>query len=129
MKHLILAAAAAFALASAASAQDAALGTWQTEVDDGAFAYVTMDQCGAAVCGTIARTFNTEGEYASPNIGRQIVINMAPNGDGSYQGQVWRPSNDRIYVGKMDVEGNALRLRGCVAGGLICASQNWVRIE
>ena len=129
MKHLILAAAAAFALASAASAQDAALGTWQTEVDDGAFAYVTMDQCGVAVCGTIARTFNTEGEYASPNIGRQIVINMAPNGDGSYQGQVWRPSNDRIYVGKMDVEGNALRLRGCVAGGLICASQNWVRIE
>ncbi len=129
MKHLILAAVAAFAVAGPASAQDAAIGTWQTEVDDGAFAYVDIAQCGAAVCGTIARTFNTEGEYASPNIGRQIVINMTPNGDGSYDGQVWRPSNDRIYTGKMDVEGNALRLRGCVAGGLICASQNWVRIE
>ena len=129
MRHPILAAAAAVAMTGAAMAQDAALGTWQTEVDDGAFAYVTMEPCGAAVCGTIARTFNTEGEYASPNIGRQIVINMAPNGDGSYDGQVWRPSNDRIYVGKMDVEGNALRLRGCVAGGLICASQNWVRVE
>ncbi len=129
MKHLILAAAAAFGLAGAASAQDAAIGTWQTEVDDGAFAYITIAPCGAAVCGSIARTFNSEGEYQSPNLGRQIVIDMAPNGDGTYNGQVWRPSNDRIYVGKMDVAGDALRLRGCVAGGLICASQNWVRIE
>ncbi|MBR2573809.1 MAG: DUF2147 domain-containing protein [Loktanella sp.] len=129
MKHLILAAAAAFGLAGAASAQDAAIGTWQTEVDDGAFAYITIAPCGAAVCGSIARTFNSEGEYQSPNLGRQIVIDMAPNGDGSYNGQVWRPSNDRIYMGKMDVAGDALRLRGCVAGGLICASQNWVRIE
>jgi hypothetical protein len=39
MKHLILAAAAAFAMAGAVSAQDAAIGTWQTEVDDGAFAH------------------------------------------------------------------------------------------
>lgn len=129
MKHLILAAAAAFALAGGASAQDAAIGTWQTEVDDGAFAYITIAPCGTAVCGAIARTFNSEGEYQSPNLGRQIVIDMAPNGDGTYNGQVWRPSNDRIYVGKMDVAGDALRLRGCVAGGLICASQNWVRIE
>lgn len=129
MKQLILAAAAAFGLAGAASAQDAAIGTWQTEVDDGAFAYITIAPCGAAVCGSIARTFNSEGEYQSPNLGRQIVIDMAPNGDGSYNGQVWRPSNDRIYVGKMDIAGDALRLRGCVAGGLICASQNWVRIE
>jgi uncharacterized protein (DUF2147 family) len=129
MKHLILAAAAAFGLAGGASAQDAAIGTWQTEVDDGAFAYITIAPCGAAVCGSIARTFNSEGEYQSPNLGRQIVIDMAPNGDGTYNGQVWRPSNDRIYVGKMDVAGDALRLRGCVAGGLICASQNWVRIE
>lgn len=129
MKQLILAAAAAFGLAGAASAQDVAIGTWQTEVDDGAFAYITIAPCGAAVCGSIARTFNSEGEYQSPNLGRQIVIDMAPNGDGSYNGQVWRPSNDRIYVGKMDIAGDALRLRGCVAGGLICASQNWVRIE
>lgn len=129
MKQLILAAAAAFGLAGAASAQDAAIGAWQTEVDDGAFAYITIAPCGAAVCGSIARTFNSEGEYQSPNLGRQIVIDMAPNGDGFYNGQVWRPSNDRIYVGKMDFAGDALRLRGCVAGGLICASQNWVRIE
>ena len=129
MKARIIAILAALTFGAQAQAQDAAIGTWQTEVDDGAFAYVTVAECGAAFCGTIARTFNSEGEYQSANIGRQIVIDMVPQGGGAYQGQVWRPSNNKIYIGKMDVNGDALRLRGCVAGGLICASQNWVRVQ
>jgi uncharacterized protein (DUF2147 family) len=129
MTTRIIAIIAAMAFGGAAYAQDAAVGTWQTEVDDGAFAYVSVAPCGAAICGTIARTFNSDGEYQSENIGRQIVIDMVPQGGGEYEGQVWRPSNNKIYIGKMDVSGDALRLRGCVAGGLICASQNWVRVN
>jgi uncharacterized protein (DUF2147 family) len=129
MKSMILAAAAVLALASAAQAEDAAIGIWQTEVDDGAYAHIDIAACGDAFCGVIARTFNAEGEYQSENQGRQLVIDMVPTGNGAYQGQVWRPSNDKIYIGKMDIDGNALRLRGCVAGGLICSSQNWVRVE
>ena len=123
--------ATAFAgLIATCAAAEPALGTWQTEVDDGSFAYISMTQCGNAVCGTIARTFENGGtEYSSPNLGKQIVIDMVPQGGGEYEGQVWRPSNNKIYVGKMTVSGNALRLRGCVAGGLICASQNWARIN
>lgn len=128
MKKFVLAAVASV-LASAAAA-DPAVGTWQTEVDDGSFAYISMAPCGNAVCGTIARTFENGGtEYQSPNLGKQIVIDMVPTGGGEYEGQVWRPSNDKIYIGKMTVSGDALRLRGCVAGGLICASQNWARIN
>ncbi|WP_394178067.1 DUF2147 domain-containing protein [Yoonia maritima] len=129
MKTRIIAIAAALAFGGAAQAQDAAVGVWQTEVDDGAYAHVTVAPCGAAVCGTISRTFNGSGEYQSPNLGRQIVIDMVPQGGGAYEGQVWRPSNNKMYIGKMDVSGNALRLRGCVAGGLICASQNWTRVN
>ncbi|MBS1303847.1 DUF2147 domain-containing protein [Loktanella sp. SALINAS62] len=126
----IFAAIAATVIATAAHAQDAAVGTWQTEVDDGAFAHVDVSACGTAVCGTIVRTYQADGTpYQSENIGRQIVIGMAPNGDGTYAGQVFRPSNGKTYVGKMQVQGNALRLQGCVAGGLICASQNWVRVQ
>lgn len=108
---------------------DVAHGVWQTEVDDGAYAHVTIAACGAAVCGTISRTFNDAGEYQSPNLGRQIVIEMVPQGGGDFEGSVWRPSNDRIYIGRMNVNGGALTLRGCVAGGLFCARQNWVRIQ
>ncbi|WP_424985841.1 DUF2147 domain-containing protein [Microbulbifer sp. S227A] len=119
-----------FALGMAGAAQaDPAEGTWKTEADDGAYAHVDMRMCGAAVCGVIARTFNSDGEYASPNIGKTLVIDMVPGGDGSYAGKVWRPSNDKIYVGKMQLNGNSLALRGCVAGGLICSKQTWSRVN
>ena len=129
MKKLVLAAALTLAGSITASADDAALGMWKTEVDDGSYAHISMYQCGEKVCGKIARTFDSSGEYQSPNIGKALVINMEPNGDGTYNGMVWRPSNDKIYVGKMQVSGNSLSLKGCVAGGLLCANQDWTRIQ
>ncbi|EKE45885.1 hypothetical protein OCGS_0111 [Oceaniovalibus guishaninsula JLT2003] len=104
-------------------------GTWQTQVDDGAFAHVAMAPCGPALCGTITRTFNAQGEYRSPNVGKVIVRDMMPKGQGHYEGRVWRPSNDKVYVGKMDLDGEWLKMRGCVAGGLICSSQTWARVR
>lgn len=128
MKQLLTAAALGLGLAGAAAA-DPVLGTWKTQPDDGSYAHIEMAKCGAAVCGKIARTFNDTGEYKSPNIGKTLVIDMLPNGDGSYAGQVWRPSNGKIYTGKMDLAGNSLALRGCVAGGLICSKQTWTRVK
>lgn len=129
MMRILKTAAALVALATPALA-DPAEGIWQTEVDDGAFAHVTIAPCGAAYCGTITRTFQNGGtEYNSENKGKQIVIGMVAAGDGSYAGQVWRPSNNKTYVGKMSVSGNALTLKGCVAGGLICAAQGWARVQ
>lgn len=128
MKKLLILAASLFAFATAAAAQEIALGVWQTEVDDGAYAYVTIAPCGNAVCGVISRTFNAEGEYQSENLGKTLVIDMVPQGGGAYEGSVWRPSNNKIYIGKMNVNGDALRLRGCIAGGLLCSSQNWQRV-
>ncbi|RYG93141.1 DUF2147 domain-containing protein [Loktanella sp. IMCC34160] len=128
MKSFVLGLVAAVGLAGAVAA-DPLEGIWQTEVDDGSYALVTVSPCGPAFCGVISRTFNSDGEYQSENIGRQIVIDMVAEGDGHYEGSVWRPSNDKIYIGKMDIEGNTVRLRGCVAGGLICASQTWTKVQ
>ncbi len=128
MKKLLAAAAVALGLATGVAA-DPVLGTWRTEPDDGSYAYVEMVKCGAAVCGTITRTFNSSGEYQSPNLGKVLVIDMKSQGDGSYAGKVWRPSNDKIYIGKMDLAGSSLALRGCVAGGLICSKQTWTRVK
>jgi uncharacterized protein (DUF2147 family) len=128
MKNFLMIVAALCAFSTTAVAQEAALGIWQTEVDDGAYAHITITPCGDAVCGVISRTFNADGEYQSENLGKTLVIDMIPQGAGVYEGQVWRPSNNKLYIGKMDVTGDALRLRGCVAGGLLCSSQNWARI-
>ncbi|MDQ2095289.1 DUF2147 domain-containing protein [Rhodalgimonas zhirmunskyi] len=125
----VLALAAGLAMAAGAALADPAEGMWKTEVDDGSYAHVKMAKCGANICGTIARTFKTSGEYDSPNKGKQLVMGMKPQGGGSYAGKVWRPSNDKIYVGKMNVNGNTLVLKGCVAGGLLCSGQTWTRVK
>ena len=127
MKTLFLA--AAMMLGATAAMADPIEGTWQTQPDEGSFAYVQIAPCGGAFCGTITRTFKGKEEYKSPNIGRQIVIDMAPQGDGRYAGKVWRPSNDKIYNGKAEVSGDRMSLSGCIAGGLLCSSQTWVRVQ
>lgn len=129
MKRMMMSAAFLVASAAVALAADPVEGVWQTEVDDGAYALVTIAPCGANFCGVISRTFRADGEYKSENIGKNIVIGMAAKGGGKYQGQVWRPSNNKIYIGKMDVSGDRIKLRGCVAGGLLCSSQDWVKVQ
>ena len=127
MKKLVLAAAASVLMAGAAFA-DPVLGIWKTQVDDGAYAYVTISECGAKVCGVISRTFNADGEYKSGNIGKKLVWDMQPEGDGAYRnGKIWQPSKDKVYSSKMDLSGNTLKVRGCI--GPICKKQTWSRVN
>lgn len=124
-----MALAAGLVMVAGAAWADPVEGTWKTEVDDGSYAHIKMKMCGAKVCGTIYRTFNSDGEYESPNKGRTLVREMTPQGEGYYTGKVWRPSNDKIYIGKIQMNGNTLKLKGCVAGGLLCSSQTWTRVK
>jgi len=127
MKTGILAAIVALGVAGAALA-DPAVGTWKTQVDDGAYAHVTIAQCGAALCGTIARTFKDSGEYKSGNIGKKLVWDMQPAGSGAYDGgKVWQPSTGKTYRSKMALSGNTLNVSGCV--GPICKKQTWSRVN
>ena len=121
--------AAAFGLIAAAASADPIEGLWQTQADEGAFAHVQITPCGSAFCGTITRTFKDKAEYQSPNIGKQIVIDMVPQGGGDYKGRVLRPADNKVYNGKATVSGNSMALAGCVAGGLICKKQNWARLQ
>ena len=128
MKKTLCIALALLASAGIASA-DPLVGTWQTEQDDGAYAHVVIAPCGANFCGKLDRTFRDGAEYASPNKGKTLVIDMAPQGAGKYEGKVWRPSNDKIYLGKIVLDGDSMRLSGCVAGGLLCSKQIWARVN
>lgn len=127
MKKLMIA--AMLSVLAGAAAADPVEGVWQTEPDDGSYAHITISPCGAAFCGVISRTFNGEGEYKSPNLGKTLVIDMVPNGEASYAGKVWRPSNNKIYIGKIQLNGDNLKLAGCIAGGLLCSKQSWQRVK
>lgn len=103
-------------------------GIWKTQVDDGAYAYVDMTLCGALICGTIARTFNADGEYQSENIGKQLVWDMVAKGGGKYSGgKIWQPSKDEVFRSKMTLSGATLKVSGCVL--LACKKQTWTRVN
>ncbi|MCX7566373.1 DUF2147 domain-containing protein [Sulfitobacter sp. F26169L] len=127
MRTIITAAVAAIVFTGAAWA-DPVEGVWKTQTDDGAYAHVKISQCGAALCGTIARTFNSSGEYKSKNLGRKLVWDMMPAGGGAYKkGKVWQPSTGKTYSSKMALSGNTLKVSGCV--GPICKKQTWSRVK
>ena len=126
---ILTAAATLMVMAAGAAFADPVEGTWQTQPDDGAYAHVVIAPCGANFCGKIARTFKDGAEYKSANIGKTLVIDMAPEGEGKYVGKVWRPSNNKIYSGKIALSGKSLKLSGCVAGGLLCSKQTWSRVK
>lgn len=127
MKYFTATIAAALMTAGAAMA-DPVLGTWKTQVDDGAYAHVAMTKCGNAICGTIARTFNSDGEYNSENKGKKLVWDMQSDGKGYYSsGKIWQPSTGKTYKSKMQLEGKTLRVSGCV--GPICKKQTWSRVN
>ena len=128
MRTTLATAAALVALAGAGLA-DPIEGTWQTEPDDGAYAHVAIAPCGANFCGTIAESFKDGAAFASPNKGKMIVIDMAAQGGGKYEGKVWRPSNEKTYIGKIALDGDKMQLSGCVAGGLLCSKQAWARVK
>ncbi|WP_298567623.1 DUF2147 domain-containing protein [uncultured Aliiroseovarius sp.] len=127
MKRMVMALALSVGMAAPALA-DAVEGVWKTQVDDGAYAHVTVSQCGAALCGVISRTFNASGEYKSENIGKKLVWDMQPNGGGKYSGgKIWQPSTGKVYKSKMQMSGESLKVSGCV--GPICKKQSWTRVK
>ncbi len=131
MKKLSLVSAFIFALAAPAMA-DPAAGMWKTKADDnGNFGHVKIAPCGAKVCGVLVKSFDGAGKpLASDNIGRKIIWNMVPEGDGSYsKGKVWAPDRDKTYRAKMTLSGNKLAVSGCVMGGLVCRASDWTRVK
>ncbi|WP_273792638.1 DUF2147 domain-containing protein [Brucella anthropi] len=67
-------------------------------------------------CGTVQT-----GEYKGKSIGT-----MSGTG-GNYEGEVKKLDEGKTYLGKATVQGNTLKLSGCVMGGLICKSESLTR--
>lgn len=71
---------------------------------------------GGKFCGTVQN-----GEYRGKSIG-------CLSGTGSnYKGEVVALDEGKTYTGKARINGNTMKLSGCVAGGLICKGENWMR--
>ena len=132
MKNLLLGLALGGLVAGAAAA-DPVAGIWRTaEGEEGGYLHVQIAPCGSAICGTINNAFDENDALSTDyeHLGKKMIWDMKAGGDGYYSGgKIWAPDSDKTYTSKMQLSGNSLEVKGCVAGGLICRGQNWTRIK
>ncbi|NDR56592.1 DUF2147 domain-containing protein [Aliiruegeria sabulilitoris] len=122
--------AAAFACLATMGLADPIHGVWKTQPgDEGNYAHVTMDNCGGMICGTLGKAYDSSGNSVpSDKVGKRMVWDMKSDGNGAYSGgKIWAPDRDKTYKSKMALNGNALKVSGCV--GPICRSQTWTRVK
>jgi uncharacterized protein (DUF2147 family) len=128
MKRLIAGVICAAGLAGMAAA-DPVFGNWRTAPDDnGNTGLIQVQACGAKICGTLVKAYDGAGaEMASPNVGKRIIWDMEPKGDGAYgNGKVWSPDRDKTYNSKMQLSGDSLAISGCVL--MVCRDGGtWTR--
>ena len=142
MRRHLLAAAALFVLTGSAMAADP-VGTWLTQ---GGNSRIRIADCGGALCGTIVwlkepndaetgkpktdKNNSDAGKRGRPLIGVQIVLGMKPAGADKWSGQVYNAEDGKTYSGNLTYSGgNALELKGCALGGLVCKAQAWTKVN
>ncbi len=130
MKKLAIIAAAVL-ISTPVLAADAVMGTWKTSKDDnGNYGHIQVAQCGAKICGKLVKSFKSDGSAGSTeNIGKNIIWDMKNEGGGAYGGgKIWSPDRDKTYKSKMQLTGNTLAVKGCIA--FICRDGGtWSRVN
>ncbi len=96
----------------AAFAADPIEGKWKTEKGDTA----DISPCGKSYCISLKT-----GQYAGKQIGKVEGQNA------EYSGEVTDPSDNKTYSGSAKVNGDWLKLKGCVLA-VFCKSQTWKRM-
>jgi uncharacterized protein (DUF2147 family) len=63
-----------------------------------------------------------------PTLGMPILINMKPDGTNKWSGQIYNAKNGKMYEANVTLESDkALKVRGCILGGLLCGGETWAR--
>ncbi|WP_425092465.1 DUF2147 domain-containing protein [Tropicimonas sp. S265A] len=125
-----LSAALAVLLLSTGTVEADVRGVFQTAPnDDGNVGHVEFYDCGGLTCGKLVRSFTSSGTpIDSPNTGKDIVSGMAKQAENKWnKGRIWDPGADKTYRSKMQLDGDTLKVSGCV--GPICRSNTWVRVK
>ena len=120
----------AFLFSAGSAMADPLEGLWRTARDDnGHSGLINVAPCGNQLCGTLIKAFNETGaEIESDNIGDKIISETVAQGDGFYTGKVYSPDRDKTYKSKLQMTGNTLKVRGCVA--FVCRDGGtWQRVN
>jgi uncharacterized protein (DUF2147 family) len=129
-------AAAVAALASPALANEepgALFGSWRNPKNT---VHVEIRKCGGGgACGVVVwATPKAQADARKGSgktlIGMQLFQGLKPDGDGVWRGRVYVPDKNMTFSGSAEpVDGNTLRAKGCLFGGILCKSQLWTRLD
>ena len=105
---------------------------------------VKLSDCGGKLCGNIVGLkepiskidgkpkVDRENPDASKRkrrlIGLSILIGMRPAGLNKWKGTIYNPDDGKSYSATVSLEGNRMKVRGCVAA-ILCKSNNFVRVN
>ncbi|MFA5968740.1 MAG: DUF2147 domain-containing protein [Sphingomonas sp.] len=139
MRRTLIAAIAVSAIAVSAIAIPAhaaapITGQWVTQSGN---AIVTIEPCGASVCGKISKIIrpdpkgngtdqkNPEPQLRSrPVLGLQIIPSFTDAGK-DWRGQIYSPEAGRSYKGYLSRQADgSLKVTGCIAA-FLCQNQKW----
>jgi uncharacterized protein (DUF2147 family) len=105
-------------------------GKWQNPKDS---VIVDVTRCGAGMwCGKVS--------WASPKarrkadgrlrVGTQLLSGLKADGQGGYRGRAYVPRRQIHATAIVRHAGrDALIVKGCTLGGLLCKSQRWTRVR
>jgi uncharacterized protein (DUF2147 family) len=108
-------------------------GDWLVEGGD---ARIRVAICGNSLWGVIGwekspgqDTENPDpAKRTRPTLGIPILINMKPAGADKWEGEIYNAQNGKTYQASVILESDkALKVRGCVLGGLFCGGETWSR--
>ena len=63
-----------------------------------------------------------------PNLGVPILIGMAPTEPNRWEGHIYNTENGKTYSGSIRVEGDKLKLQGCLFTNFLCGGQDWTHV-
>jgi uncharacterized protein (DUF2147 family) len=127
------------ALPEPALADPGPIGTW---VMSNGKVTVSVTPCGSELCGKIVRLkepiSKIDGkpkvDRENPNpalrrrplIGLSILIGMKPVGAGQWRGAIYNPDDGKTYRANVTLDGNTMKVQGCVLG-ILCKTNDFVR--
>ena len=106
-------------------------GLWQTiEDDNGKYGQIEIKTCDGKICGFLRKSLDSNGKAVeTEHINKAIVWDMVNKGGGKYSGgKIWSPDRDKTYDSKLELNGDELRVSGCVL--FLCRDGGiWTRVK
>lgn len=126
---------AAFAgLPARADSANDIIGRWR---DSDGESEIAISRCGQALCGKIVWLKQARTDGANPDpalrgrslLGIQVLSGFRPHSSpGVLAGQGYNPEDGKLYRTTLTLRSHeALVIKGCVLGGLVCDDDVWTR--